>query len=54
MSIILETKGLTKKYKNGIALDNVSIQVEKGMVSGLVGPNGAGKSTVLKTSCYLS
>ena len=48
MSIILETKGLTKKYKNGIALDNVSIQVEKGMVYGLLGPNGAGKSTLLK------
>ena len=48
MSIILETKGLTKKYKNGIALDNVSIKVEKGMVYGLLGPNGAGKSTLLK------
>ena len=48
MSIILETKGLTKKYKNGIALDNVSIQVEKGTVYGLLGPNGAGKSTLLK------
>ena len=48
MSIILETKGLTKKYKNGIALNNVSIQVEKGMVYGLLGPNGAGKSTLLK------
>ena len=48
MSIILETKGLTKKYKNGIALNNVSIQVEKGTVYGLLGPNGAGKSTLLK------
>lgn len=48
MSIILETKGLTKKYKNGIALSNVSIQVEKGMVYGLLGSNGAGKSTLLK------
>lgn len=48
MSIILETKGLTKNYKNGIALNNVSIQVEKGTVYGLLGPNGAGKSTLLK------
>ena len=48
MSIILETKGLTKKYKNGIALDNVSIQVEKGTVYGLLWPNGTGKSTLLK------
>ena len=48
MSILLETKGLTKKYKNGIALNHVSIQVEKGTVYGLLGPNGAGKSTLLK------
>ena len=48
MSILLETKGLTKKYKNGIALNNVSLQVEKGTVYGLLGPNGAGKSTLLK------
>ena len=48
MSIMLETKGLTKKYKHQTALNNVSIQVEKGSVYGLLGPNGAGKSTILK------
>ena len=48
MSIMLETKGLTKKYKHQTALNNVSIQVEKGSVYGLLGPNGAGKSTLLK------
>ena len=41
MSIMLETKGLTKKYKHQTALNNVSIQVEKGSVYGLLGPNGA-------------
>ena len=48
MSIMLETKGLTKKYKHQTALNNVSIQVEKGSVYGLLGPNGAGKSTLLQ------
>ncbi len=48
MDIILETKGLSKKYKNQLVLDNVEISVEKGTVYGLLGPNGAGKSTLLK------
>ncbi len=48
MDIILETKNLSKKYKNQLVLDNVEISVEKGTVYGLLGPNGAGKSTLLK------
>lgn len=48
MNYIIETRGLTKKYKNQVALDNVSISVEQGSVYGLLGPNGAGKSTLLK------
>lgn len=48
MSILLETKGLTKKYKNGIALNHISIQVEKGTVYGLLGPNGARKIHIIK------
>lgn len=48
MTVILETKGLTKKYKKQVVLKDVSIQVEKGSVYGLLGPNGAGKSTLLK------
>ncbi len=48
MSIILETKDLTKKYHGQVVLDKVSIKVEKGTVYGLLGPNGAGKSTLLK------
>ncbi|NLV86676.1 MAG: lantibiotic protection ABC transporter ATP-binding protein [Clostridiales bacterium] len=45
---ILEVKGLTKKFRNQVAVNNVSISIKKNSVYGLLGPNGAGKSTILK------
>lgn len=45
---ILEVKGLTKKFRNQVAVNNVSISIRKNSVYGLLGPNGAGKSTILK------
>jgi ABC-2 type transport system ATP-binding protein len=45
---ILETKGLTKKFKDQIAVNNVSLSIRENSVFGLLGPNGAGKSTILK------
>ncbi len=46
---VIETTDLTKIYHNGyIALNALSMQVDKGMVYGLVGPNGAGKSTTFR------
>ena len=47
-SFLLQTKDLTKKFKNQIALDKVSISVRENTIYGLLGPNGAGKSTTLK------
>jgi len=44
----LEVKNLTKRFKNQIAVNNVSICIRKNSVYGLLGPNGAGKSTLLK------
>ena len=41
-------KNLTKKYDNRIVVDNLSIQVRKGEVFGLLGANGAGKSTTIE------
>ncbi|MCW2903915.1 MAG: transporter ATP-binding protein [Streptosporangiaceae bacterium] len=45
----LEITGLTKAYSNGhLAVDDLSLRVEKGQVLGLLGPNGAGKTTTLR------
>lgn len=48
MDDILKTSQLTKKYKNDVTLENVSITVKKGDIYGLIGQNGAGKSTMLR------
>lgn len=45
---ILETKGLTKVFKEQTAVNHLDLKVEKNSVYGLLGPNGAGKSTTLK------
>ena len=45
---MLEMKQVTKTFGAFKALDDLSLQVPKGAVYGLVGPNGAGKSTVIR------
>jgi ribose transport system ATP-binding protein len=45
---ILSVNGVTKTFPGVIALDNVSLKVQKGQVHGIVGENGAGKSTLMK------
>lgn len=53
-SIILETHGLTKKYKQTAALDHIDLQIEKGKIYGFIGQNGAGKTTLLRIVTGLS
>lgn len=46
--IILEARGLTKKYRQTVALDHIDLQIEKGKIYGFIGQNGAGKTTFLR------
>ena len=48
MDCILSTTELCKSFKGQMAVNKVSIQVQRNSVYGLLGPNGAGKSTFLK------
>lgn len=48
METVIETKNLSKRYKDKFSLRNVNLNIEKGEIYGIVGPNGAGKSTLLK------
>lgn len=47
MTMVLETKGLTKRYAGLVAVSDVDLSVEQGEIHALIGPNGAGKSTLV-------
>ena len=46
--IVLDSKNISKSYKNVQVLNNISIKIEKGNVYGLVGENGSGKTTFMR------
>ena len=48
MTTVIETSGLTKRYRRVTALSDCAISVPEGRISALVGPNGAGKTTLLR------
>jgi oleandomycin transport system ATP-binding protein len=48
MTHAIEAHGLTKRFGDTLALDNVDLQVGRGTVLGLLGPNGAGKTTAVR------
>src|SRR6476469_942973 len=45
---VLRARGLSKAYKNKLALDGTTFQIHSGRIGGRIGPNGAGKTTALK------
>lgn len=54
MSSIVEVRGLTKRFDDLVAVNDVSFSIEEGEVYGLLGPNGAGKTTTISmVSCLI-
>ena len=45
---VVSARNLRKAYRNKLALDDTSFEIEAGRIIGLIGPNGAGKTTALK------
>jgi ABC-2 type transport system ATP-binding protein len=45
---MIEARGLSKRYGDKLAVDNLSFTVRSGVVTGFLGPNGAGKSTTMR------
>ncbi len=48
LNYVLETNGITKKYKNFKALNGLTMHVPSGSIYGLVGKNGSGKTTLMR------
>ena len=53
MALIIEAKGLTKRFGKTQALDGLDLTAESGQVVALLGPNGAGKTTFIRAVATL-
>ena len=51
MEFTVSVEGLTRRFGDFTAVDNISFGVSRGEIFGLLGPNGAGKSTTIKMLC---
>lgn len=51
MTNVIEVDGLTRRFGNLTAVDNVSFRVRRSSIFGLLGPNGSGKSTIIRMLC---
>ena len=45
---MIDVQGLSKRYGDRLAVDDLSFTVKPGIVTGFLGPNGAGKSTTMR------
>ena len=48
MNAVIETKGLTRRFRKTVAVNDLSLEVPAGSIFALLGPNGAGKTTLIK------
>ena len=46
--LVVETTGLTKRFKKRVAVDGVDLRIPRGSAFGYLGPNGAGKTTLIR------
>ena len=53
MTLAIDVQGLSKRFGTLQAVDNVSLQIEQGHITGFLGPNGSGKTTSLRMLCGL-
>ncbi|MEX2386435.1 MAG: ABC transporter ATP-binding protein, partial [Phycisphaeraceae bacterium] len=51
---VVQTRELTKRYGEFVALDSLTMSVDRGHILGFIGPNGAGKTTTIKILVGLS
>jgi ABC-2 type transport system ATP-binding protein len=50
---VIETEGLTRRFKNVTAVDGLDLVVRRGEIFGLVGPDGSGKTTTIRMLCAI-
>ena len=51
--LAIQARGLTRKFGSVLAVDNVSLDIERAHIYGFLGPNGSGKSTTIRMFCGL-
>ena len=47
-NLVVTAKGLTKRFGDFTAVDNIDFNVERGEIFGFLGPNGSGKTTTIR------